>query len=167
MADQHQPHTFRQAMNNYASAKLAMFSEKSNDMYLLLLGGITFQYYKKGELISDSELPFTNQVTTIRIDRDGNSKQFIMQDEYPFIRSTMAHPGNRLLFGTNAHFLPIEDVKMFANGVIKFDSIKKRKVIGYIIGGIQSSLMNAEQMTDSAASPYVFKVIVEPKRGAT
>lgn len=155
--------TFKQGMNNYASATMELFSEKTKDMYSVLLGGITFGYFENGQFKTDPELPFTNQVTTIKINKHGRYKQFLMKGEYPKILSTMSNPGNRLLFGSGAFFMPAEEVELYDNDVVKLDSVKKSKVIGYIVGGIQSTLPNTNSMTDSAASPYIFKVIVEPK----
>ena len=45
MADPAAPKTFKQAMNNYHSAKLGLYSEAREEMHELLFGGITLQYY--------------------------------------------------------------------------------------------------------------------------
>lgn len=162
MADPSLSSTFKQGMNNYASATLELFSEKTKDMYVVLLGGMTFGFFDNGQFNTDSEIPFTNQVTTVKINKDGKYKQFLMNGQYPVIRSTMSNPGNTLLFGSGAEFMPRDEIKMYDNDVVKLDELKKRKVVGYIVGGIQSTLPNTNTMTDSAASPYIFKVIVEP-----
>ena len=153
--------TFKQGMNNYFSATVELFSKKEEEMYSVLLGGITYQYFQNGALISDSELPFTNQVTTIKLYKNNKYKQYIMDAQYPTILSTTTNPGNTLLFGANARFIPVEGIKKFSNKVIKLDALKKKQVIGYIVGGIASTVPNTSTIADSIASPYIFEVILE------
>ncbi|MDR3478404.1 MAG: hypothetical protein P4M14_10275, partial [Gammaproteobacteria bacterium] len=76
--------------------------------------------------------------------------------------STASNPGNTLLFGAGGRFVPKCGIPMTCNGVIDLAKIKKQTAIGYIIGGIQSTLVNTFSQADSAASPYIFKVILTP-----
>lgn len=156
--------TFKQGMSNYVSAACGLFSKKSGNMYNLLFGGITFGFFQNGQFQTDDELPFTNQVTTVKIDKNGKFSQYIMNGEYPVILSTQSNPGNQLLFGAGAEFMLKEGIPRYKNGVLKLDSIKKPTVVGYIVGGIQSTLPNTNVITDSTGSPYIFKVIVKPKK---
>lgn len=161
MADPNLDETFKQGMNNYVSAAVGLFSTRSNSMYEILMGGISFGYFQGGVFQTDDELPFINQVTTIRIDEEGRYSQYLMEGEYPVILSTQSNPGNPLLFGAGASFILDESVKTFNNGVISLDKIKDYPaLIGYIVGGIQSTLPNTNTSLDSAASPYIFKVIL-------
>ena len=156
------PKTFKQGMNNYASAHTEFFSKKTGTMYTLLLGGIGYQTCSNGLCTQDAELPFTNNVTSLSIKND-QVKQYLMQAEYPFIPSTFSNPGNALLFGTGAIFASFHNFPTFPKGAISIDDIKKDSLVGYIIGGIQSTLPNTNVPTDSAASPYIFKVFIKPK----
>jgi len=155
---------FKQAMNNYASANCGLYSEKREEMYALLLGGITLGTIENGQYVNDGEeLPFTNQITALKIDKHDHYKQYFM-GEYPTIFSTESNPGNTLLFGAGAAFLPRADLAKYKNHVLKFDEVSsKKRVIGHIVGGIQSTMPITENMADSAASPYIFKVILEPR----
>jgi hypothetical protein len=162
MANPNLPTTFRQGMNNYASAHAELFSKKG-DMYALLFGGLTYEYYQDGEFLTDLEIPFTNQVTCIKRTRGGIYNQFLLPTQYPVILSTQSNPGNQLLFGAGAKFVNALDVPAYKNRVLKLKKIKKPTVIGYIIGGIQSTLPNTNDMSDSAASPYIFRVTLTPK----
>jgi hypothetical protein len=67
-----------------------------------------------------------------------------------------------LLFGANARFIPKDDCKkfQFKNEVFNLDKIKKKQHVGYIVGGIQSTLANTSSFSDTAASRYIFKVYV-------
>lgn len=156
---------FKQGMNNYVCATAGLFSIDSWKMYTLLFGGISFGYFESnGQFRTDSELPFINSVTTIRGDNFGNFKQYIMDAEYPTILSTGPNPGNPLLFGAGAIFVPVQDFPAYDNGVLKFDALEKHEqLIGYIVGGIQSTLPNTNTITDSTASAYVFKVYAHKK----
>ena len=166
MANPADPSTFKQGMNNYVCANLGLYSQKSDDMYTVLFGGMSYGFIKNGIYQTDSEIPFINQVTTVKIDNHGYFCQYLMDNEYPVILSTASNPGNVLLFGSNALFIPANGLEDFQyeNKVFKLDSIRKPLHIGYIVGGIQSTVPNTEVITDSDASPYIFKVILEPKK---
>lgn len=164
MANPDNPNTFKQAMNNYTSATAGLFSNSTEDMYLMLFGGITFGYFQNGMFETDSEIPFTNQVTTVKIDKNQDFTQYLMENEYPTILSTFSNPGNPLLFGAGAYFIQNDTLPVYRNGVLALDKILDGPiVIGYIVGGIQSSLPNTLTNADSAASPYIFYVTLRPR----
>lgn len=166
MANPNDPSTFKQGMNNYTCPTIGLFSKKTRDMYVVILGGITFGFFQGGVFSTDDELPFTNQITTVKIDPQGSFTQFIMKNEYPLILSTFSNPGNQLLFGAGGQFFPVEGLPTYSNGVFRLEKLEKAKspvLLGYIVGGIQSTLPNTNDRADSAASPYVFKVILTPQ----
>lgn len=162
MADPNLSTTFKQGMNNYDSATAGLYSIKHKNMYNIFFGGISFGFFSNGTFQTDSEIPFINQVTTIQIDKNGNFTQYLMNYQYPTIVSTQSNPGNTLLFGANAYFVTNKKVPHFDNHILSLDNIKKSTVIGYIVGGIQSTLANTNVDSDSAASPYIFKVTLVP-----
>lgn len=164
MADPANPLTFKQGMNNYTSPTLGLFSSRTGDMYTTIFGGISGGFFENGVFQTDPELPFINQITTIKIDQNGNFSQYLMDEQFPTILSTGSNPGNPLLFGASAQFIPANDLEsvLYENGVFKLDKIKKPLLIGYIVGGIQSTVPNTVLDSDSAASPYIFTVVLEP-----
>ncbi len=164
MPDPTNPRTFKQGMNNYNCATLGLFSKKNKEMYTLFFGGISYEFFENGAFQTDLNFPFINQVTTIKIDKKGQITQYLMEDEYPVILSTQSNPGNRLLFGAEAQFIPIRKIAQVTQNVIELDKLEKPTLIGYIVGGIQSTLPNTNTMSDSSASSYVFKVIIDPIR---
>lgn len=155
--------TFKQGMNNYVCPTVGLYSRKTKDMYTVFFGGMTFGFFQNGSFQTDPEIPFTNEVTTIKLDRYNVFSQYIMADQYPTIVSTFSNPGNTLLFGAGADFIPANHLPTYPNGVVKFDKLKKPTVIGYIVGGIQSTVPNTSTNSDSAASPYIFQVVLNPK----
>ncbi len=112
--------------------------------------------------MTDSEFPFTNQITAVRRRPDGTYEQILLPVEFPTIVSTQSNPGNTLLFGAGARFIIEPNLPIFSNDVLDLGSIKKATVIGHIVGGIQSTLPNTNVASDSAASPYIFKVTIAP-----
>ena len=158
------PATFKQGMNNYACPTLGLYSIKSDDMFTVLFGGISFGFFQNDILETDSNFPFINQVTTIKIDNEGCYSQYLMDNQYPVILSTQPNKGNTLLFGANARFIPKERLEefQFDNGVFNLDKIQEKLHIGYIVGGIQSTLPNTTSSSDTSASPHIFKVYIEP-----
>lgn len=162
MADPNAPRTFKQGMNNYVSAGVEFFSQRYRDFYVTLFGGISYGYFQNGVFMTDTQFPFINDVTTIKRDKHGIYSQSLMTAEFPVILSTQSNPGNPLLFGTGAYFITASDIPKYGNEVIKLDKIHgKHTVIGYIVGGIMSTLPNTTSESDSAASPYIFEVILD------
>lgn len=164
MADPNNPKTFKQGMNNYECAAAELFSRKTGDMYMILFGGITYEYFKDGVLIEDPTLPYSNKITTIKIDKHGVFNQYIMSAEYPVILSTAVNPGNQLLFGADARFFPASSISQFSNHVLSYDACSKESLLGYIIGGIQSTLPDTNTRADTSASSYIFKVMLKKNR---
>lgn len=161
MADPNSPATFKQAMNQYTCAAASFYSRKYMSMYHVFFGGISYGFFSGGSFQTDGEIPFINQVTTIKMDMHGNFSQYLMDGQYPVIPSTGSNPGNTLLFGAGAYFIDNPLVE-YPNKVISLDNIRQPTVIGYIAGGIQSTLPNTNTNSDSSASPYVFKVTLYP-----
>jgi hypothetical protein len=162
MSDPSNPNTFKQGMNSYYCARAGLFSKRTNDMYILLFGGISYLSVQGGNIVPDAEIPFINSVTTVRIDSKGNFQQYLMENQYPVILSDFTNPGNVLLFGAEASFIPVNNLPTFSNGVFSLDAIGSSPVLlGYIVGGIQSTLPNTNTTADSAASPYIFSVIIQ------
>ena len=161
MANPNLPDTFKQAMNNYYSAN-AEFLSDNGDMYIALFGGITYGHFKDDMFLTSESFPFTNQVTIVKRSKDGIYEQYFVKTTYPKILSNGSNLGNELLFGVGAKFLIKQGIPVYSNGVINLAKIRKKTVIGYIVGGIQSTLPDTDSPSDSAASPYIFEVILTP-----
>jgi len=154
--------TFKQGMSNYICSRLPLFSKSKGSMYTLFFGGISYGYFEDGVFQTDIEFPFINQVTAIQIDKSGTYTQYLLNGTYPLIVSTQSNPGNPLLFGAAAYFFEAP-VPLYANEIVNLDAITEPTVVGYIVGGIQSTVPNTFVITDSAASPYIFQVTLVPR----
>jgi len=162
--DPHEAASFKQAMNHYHCPSFGLYSSSRNEMFVVFPGGISYGFFSNGTFSTDSGIPFINQVTTIKIDKNNIYTQHLMDGEFPYIASTGSSPPNQLLFGAEASFFPKDDISLYSNGVIQYDALSKdRTVIGYIVGGIMSSQPNTNTNTDSTSSPYVFTVTLVPR----
>jgi len=162
MADPTLDSTFKQGMNNYDCATVVMYSIKKKELYTIFLGGITYGFFEGDTFQTDTEIPFTNQCTTVKIDHIGQYTQYIMDGTYPTIASTTVNPGNTLLFGTDGEFFLEHGIKTIKDTeVIDYDKLPKGHVkIGYVVGGIASTLPNTSTRADTFASERIFNVCV-------
>lgn len=163
MANPNNPSTFKQGMNNYVSASTSLYSKSSKDMFIILLGGISYGYYEGGVFETDSEFPFINQLTTVKIDSDNDFSQYLMNNQYPFIPVPGSSPPASFRFGAGAFLMPNTNLPAYPNRVFALDDIDRPTILGYVVGGIMSKVANTTSRADSTASPYIFSVILTPK----
>lgn len=157
------PSTFKQPMNQYICPAFGLYSTSSKDMYVVFPGGMSVNYFDNGVYKQDENVPFVNDVTTIKIDKKDHFTQHEMNGSYPFLTTSGPNP-KQLYFGSGAEFFLAEDIKIYHNRVIQLDQISEPTVIGYIAGGISSTARNtASQTIETTASPYVFTVTLIPK----
>lgn len=154
------PEAFKQGMNNYACPTIGLFSKATRDMYTVFLGGLSYGYFVGTNFMTDQEIPFINQFTTVKYSAIRRYTQYLLNSEYPVIISTGPNPGNQLLFGAGAAFIPFGESLKFGQHVLNLDALTGTTLVGYVVGGIQSTLPNTNSSADSAASPYIFKVSI-------
>lgn len=178
------PNLFSQALNNYSCPTVGFYSQKADRMFTVMFGGISAVIgIGAGDCSSECQaaiptrgsnfilccnLPFSNDVSTIEIDSKGNYFQYLMSARYPEIDAGLTNDpctgdplteSRQLWFGTSGFFVQNEELPMYSNGVIAFDKLEKTPLfLGYIVGGIASSLTDTNCLGDSTASRYIFKV---------
>lgn len=157
--------TFKQGMNNYACPTTGLYSASTENMYVICFGGLTYGYFSGGTFVTDAEIPYTNQVTTVQIDRNTQFSQYLMEGEYPTILSTFGTEPLPLYFGAGAPFILNPSLPVYPNNVLDLDSLLNEPVlIGYIVGGIESVVINTtDSTTQTTSSPYIFQVVLEPR----
>ena len=160
MADPSAPETFKQGMNGYHSAKLGLYSEELGEMHHVLFGGISLQYYDRRaeEMVTDNQLPFINQVTSIVRDADGAYTQYLLSSEFPELIDQTS--GKQLRFGANAEFLISPTIATYENEIIELDGLTQATSLGYIFGGI---VADAPNRGETGASNIIFEVVLTPK----
>ncbi len=162
MADPTNPDTFKQGFNGYHSAKLGLYSETSGAMHEVLFGGISLQYLDEATdmVVTDNNLPFVNDITSVMIDGDGNYSQHHL-GYFPELTDL---EGNLIRFGANSEFLPAAGLAAFGNGVIDLDAITGETVLGHIFGGLAANAPHTRvsPSTLSSASNQVFEIVLIP-----
>ncbi|TWU22667.1 hypothetical protein [Bythopirellula polymerisocia] len=160
MADPTAPGTFKQAMNQYHSAKVGLYSAAEGTMHELLLGGISLMTYDfgTGMFVQDNNMPFTSQSTAVVVDSNGNYSQHLLE-AFPDL---FDGENNALNFGANAEFFLARGIATFDNGVIDLDQLHGTTVIGHVFGGIVSNAPHVRGVAGamSAASNRVFEVVI-------
>jgi hypothetical protein len=145
--------TFAQYYNHYHCATTALNDSLNNNMHYFFFGGIAHYYDSLGVLVGDNDVPFTKNVTHIVRDKNGNLAEYL---------TTLKMPG---YLGAASEFIPNPSIEMYANGVIKMNSLSEDKVLlGYIFGGINSSAANifwTNTGVESRASQMIYPVYLK------
>jgi hypothetical protein len=149
---------FNQFLNQYHTAHAGLFSVSQNRMFTVFFGGISRYFIDaNGVLKDDPEVPFVKTISLVTRFADGSMQEYKLGEM----------PG---LLGSSAEFLPAENAPVFDHEVLDFDEMPGGKVLlGYIAGGIESTLPNIFFINDgdqSHASGKVFKVFLEKQTTA-
>ncbi len=143
---------FNQYLNQYHTAHAGFFSATQNEMHTLFFGGISRYYLNAdGVLKDDPEVPFVKTISLITRKADGSMTELKL-GEMPS------------LLGAGATFLPAASLAMSQDGIVNLDALpNENTLIGYVVGGIESSLPNILFIDDgtlSNASGKVYKVFL-------
>jgi len=147
---------FHQKFSHYHSAVLPMYDKVTSGMYSIFFGGIA-QYYPavNGKPVNDQEVPFTKTISVVIRNRD--------QTEEIYLPIQM--PG---YLGAAAEFIFAENAALHKEGIAAIDSLQVQEtLIGYILGGINSSAKNIfwdNTGKESSAYGKIIKVFVKAAR---
>ncbi|MGI9457293.1 MAG: hypothetical protein ACR2NU_12085 [Aeoliella sp.] len=166
MADPTAGDTFKQAMNQYHSAKFGIYSDLQRTMHEVLMGGITLQYYDETSdtFVQDDAMPNTSQVTSVSIDPNGDYSQHLL-GSFPAIDDGA---GNMLRLGANAEFFVAPGIVTYDNGVIDFDElVAGETIVGHVFGGLAANAPHVRGTPGavSVASNMVFEVSITVLEG--
>jgi hypothetical protein len=144
---------FKQAMNQYESGKIGIYSQNSGEMTEVLLGGISANTFdpNSGQLSYDDNYGFNRQITAVSRDSSGNYQQQYIAD-FPDIYDGHA---NLLYFGANARFFPAPGINVFSDDIINVDALTTETVLGHMFGGIAADQPN---FGNTVASSFIFEV---------
>jgi len=151
------PDAFKQALQQYHSAKVGLYSQSDQEMTEILFGGISANTFDPAtsELTYDGNYGFTNQISAILRDSSGNYFQEFI-GAFPEIEDGS---GNLLYLGASAEFFLAEGVDILGSGIIDLDALTGATTLGYIFGGIAADQPN---FGNSVASSYIFEVVYTP-----
>jgi hypothetical protein len=143
---------FQQFLSQYHSATLPIYSAVSNEMSTVFFGGISRYYYDiSNNLIDDINTPFVTTISKVTRFGDGTMEEHKIGDM-------------PALLGAGAEFLPVDIDAFDDQGILLHDALSESTVVGYIIGGIESSADNIFFVNDgsqSQAHETVYRVVIE------
>lgn len=141
---------FAQYFNNYHCPHIPLYAAAQEEMHTLFFGGIAQYYEEGGNLVQDNDVPFVKTITRVTRDRTGQMTEYKLPVEMPDY------------LGAGAEFIPLTNLPVFSNRVIRLDELPQdRTHVGYIFGGIRSSAANIFWLNDgtqSEAHPIVYEV---------
>ena len=146
--------SFNQYLSQYHSAKVPIFDTTNNTMHTLFFGGMSqYTLDVNDNLVQDNAVPFVKTISKVTRYSDGSIVEAKMDIEMP------------TLLGSGAEFIPLEkDSNYLANEIVDLNALHEGStLIGYIFGGIESTLDNIffiNDGTQSSASNLAFKVFI-------
>lgn len=144
---------FNQYLNQYHTAHMPVYDASGNAMHTIFFGGMSrYTLDASGNLVDDINVPFVKTISQVSRYYDGSLQEFKIGEM----------PG---LLGSGAEFIPVDGTNFIDdNGMVLLDTLTNTKtLIGYIIGGIESTSANiffSNTGTQSDATTRVFKVFI-------
>ncbi|MEP0549114.1 MAG: T9SS type A sorting domain-containing protein [Rhodothermales bacterium] len=151
---------YEQQFAHYTCPALPLWDAATETMHTTFFGGMAqFVYDEETETVEQDYLvPFTDDIVTLTNDLD--------EDSPATYETVMPEPMPGLL-GTNAVLVPAPGVPRSAHGVVQLGDLTARTLVGWIVGGIESSSANPGWMsmvaTETNASSRLFEVWVTPQ----
>jgi hypothetical protein len=145
---------YQQYFSQYTAANIPLYDSRTRSMHDIRMGGISLYDYSNGQLTEDTELPWIDDVTSLVRARDGSFQEYIMSS-IPAVT-----PGSTGNYGANAAFFMNQALPTLGNGVIALNRLRGPTVVGYMFGGIYSTVSNTSSNTFQAtgASNQVFQI---------
>jgi hypothetical protein len=143
---------FNQYLNQYHTANMPIYDSASSTMYSIFFGGIgRYSLDGNGNLVDDQRVPFVKTISMVSRDSSG----------------AMLETGIGLMpdyLGAGAEFIRDPGLAIYPNEVIKLSHLSSdSNFVGYIYGGIESSLPNIffiNTGVESVSSNRIFKVFL-------
>ena len=151
---------FEQRLAHYHCGTVPLFNKLDSTMHTFFLGGIA-QFYaaQTGGIERDDNVPFVNTISRVTRARDGSMSEHRLTDTMPGLLGAGAEVVLRdLPFRT-----PHDVVSM------PIDESTDNTLIGWVIGGIQSTAPNIFWINDgaqSSASSFVAEIRLSTKNGS-
>jgi hypothetical protein len=142
-----------QQLNQYHTALMTVHDSALNRMHTVFFGGMSAYYYDTitAQLVYDTLVPFVRTISMITREGDGSISESALSVRMPGLE------------GTNAEFIPLQNISKRMEGVIRLNSLNGKTLLGHIIGGIMAAEPNVFlQNGDSYASGKVYEVYLVP-----
>jgi hypothetical protein len=195
-SDEAKEESFVMRSNVYTCKVVPAFSPSRQQSYATLMGGMKNALYTGGPsaipvLLNDnntkitskpddfSTIPFSNQMTTLMIDKQHQYSQYLLPDSFPATKVVYPFPDTTALPANSNPYNGAESELIWTlgskdgrmpNGVVNYDDFIKAYPnggsIGYLHGGILSMVENAfnnkNQGQVTRASNRIFSVKIVP-----
>jgi len=146
---------YQQFFSQYSSPNLGLYDPTTQSMYTIFLGGISLYDYNfsTGQLTQDTNLPFVDDVTTMVQNANGTTQEYAMPSQLPG------------LYGAEARFFATAGLPQYSNGVIQLDQVTQPTTLGYMFGGILSTVGDTTNpATQTSATNALFQVVLVPNQ---
>lgn len=145
---------FQQYLSQYHSANLPVYDSANNEMHTFFFGGMSrYTMDTQGNLIEDVNVPFVKTISRVSRYANGSMNEFKLSQEMPY------------LTGSGGEFIPARGIPRYENDIIRLNDLPNgQNLLGYIIGGIESSAANiffSNTGNESEASNRIFKVFLD------
>ncbi len=145
--------SFEQKFSHYHTAVMPLYDKAAASMYAVFFGGIA-RYYpdKNGKTVDNKEVPFTKTISVV-IRKDEKEEEIYLPVQMPGY------------LGAAAEFIFVPDTRMYMDGIADAGSLQNdENLVGYIVGGINSSASNIffdNTGKESKASSKIIKVFIK------
>ncbi|MFZ1306600.1 MAG: hypothetical protein WAR80_12210 [Ferruginibacter sp.] len=149
--------SFEQKFSHYHTAVMPMYDKVAASMYAIFFGGIA-RYFpgSNGKIFDNTDVPFTKTISVV-IRKDEKEKEIFLPIQMPGY------------LGAAAEFIFMPDARMYMEGIADAGSVlNEENLIGYIVGGINSSANNIffdNTGKESKASSKIIKVFIKKTGG--
>jgi len=156
-ADDYEPiEGFTQYFNHYHCATLPIYDETEEEMHTLFFGGIAQFYMDNDMLVQDNDVPFVNTIADVSQSKDGTLNERVLATQMPGY------------LGAGSEFILSAESEEFADDILSGAFIGEDFTeVGYIFGGIRSSLPNIfwiNEGLESEASNTIYKVSLRKRK---
>ncbi|MEM1042839.1 MAG: T9SS type A sorting domain-containing protein [Bacteroidota bacterium] len=153
-----QESSFEQRFSHYTAPALPLWDEVTETMHTAFFGGMAQFYFDEdaGEVVEDRFIPFTDDIVTLthEVAEGGTTYETVMPVQMPG------------LLGTNAALIPAS-VPRSDLEIVRLRDLDERTLMGYIVGGILSTMPNPGWMgmtaAETSASDRIFAVYLTPE----
>lgn len=149
---------YQQFFNQYTTTDIPLYDRSSRSMYTVLIGGISLYEYSAGQFTPDTSLPWVDYVDSLARAADGSFQEYLMSS-IPAVT-----PGGTGFFGAGSGFFANQALPTYRNGVVVLDALRGPTVLGYMYGGIYSTVPQTRGNTFrlTAATNQVFQITLTP-----
>ncbi len=143
--------TFMQKYSNYHSSKIALYDSGTQDMYSIFFGGIAQFYFDgNGNEVEDTNVPFVKTISLVSRDQNGVYAESVFSTEMP------------TYLGAGSEFFREESIVEYATGIVDMTQLPATTpfTVGYIYGGIESTVANSfpNNTAATSASATIYRV---------